>query len=57
MTTDRDEHDNPIMELARAINDAPPVAEAPFTLTPPPDAPEVTNQPGLFEGVEKDDTR
>lgn len=53
---DESQKDNPIMDFARAINDAPSLADAPFTLTPEPTlTQQEPSQASLFDQIGKDD--
>ena len=46
---------SPIMDFARELRNAPPVADLPFALTPPTTRTPRTHQRALFDG-ERDDT-
>jgi hypothetical protein len=48
---------NPIMDFARELREAPPVAEAPFALTPTTGKTRRTTQTDLFGDAQKDQRR
>jgi hypothetical protein len=48
--------DNPIADFARALREAPPIAEAPFALLPTTAKTPRTAQRPLFDAPGKDDT-